>query len=343
MADKLINVLDDAKKRLKDMGDGTYAEVVAVVGASAGAGASEILVTSYVVTSQFAGGNVGNLITLTQIFDFSVAPPAVTSIWKNEFDLTVLPGAPPNGSLALLGDASLTDAELRASPVPVQLSGASAVSVNNFPAIQPVSVDNFPAVQTVQVNNLPAVQTVQVNNLPATQPVSAASLPLPTGASTAALQTTLNTNVGAPADAVATTDTGSFSVIAFIKRALQNWTSLLARIPAALGQSTMANSLPVTIASNQSAVPVSVSGLVTTVAGDNGQVVGANFLRSTTNSSVSNARYFCAQNVGAGGGNVMGQVLNPGEKIEFTAPQGFRFSLITWAAGSTTMLITYIL
>jgi len=40
------------------------------------------------------------------------------------------------------------------------------------------------------------------------------------------------TDLGAKADAVATTDTGTFSVIAFIKRGLQNWTSLLAKIPA---------------------------------------------------------------------------------------------------------------
>lgn len=38
--------------------------------------------------------------------------------------------------------------------------------------------------------------------------------------------------LGAKADAAATTDTGTFSVIAFIKRGLQNWTTLLARIPA---------------------------------------------------------------------------------------------------------------
>ena len=33
-------------------------------------------------------------------------------------------------------------------------------------------------------------------------------------------------------DAAATTDTGSFSIVALIKRGLQNWTTLLARIPA---------------------------------------------------------------------------------------------------------------
>ncbi len=47
--------------------------------------------------------------------------------------------------------------------------------------------------------------------------------------------TTTNTNLGAQADSVATTDTGSFSLIAFVKRSLQNWTSLLAKMPALVG------------------------------------------------------------------------------------------------------------
>ena len=58
-------------------------------------------------------------------------------------------------------------------------------------------------------------------------------------ASTAALQTAGNTSlanldgdVGATADAAATSDTGTFSIISLIKRGLQNWTTLLARVPA---------------------------------------------------------------------------------------------------------------
>jgi len=40
---------------------------------------------------------------------------------------------------------------------------------------------------------------------------------------------------GLPADEAATTDTGTFSLLAFVKRGLQNWTTLLARIPALVG------------------------------------------------------------------------------------------------------------
>lgn len=42
----------------------------------------------------------------------------------------------------------------------------------------------------------------------------------------------LEVDVGAPADAAATSDTGAFSLIALVKRALQNGTTLLSRIPA---------------------------------------------------------------------------------------------------------------
>lgn len=38
--------------------------------------------------------------------------------------------------------------------------------------------------------------------------------------------------IGAPSDTAANTDTGTFSLVALVKRGLQNWTTLLARIPA---------------------------------------------------------------------------------------------------------------
>lgn len=76
-------------------------------------------------------------------------------------------------------------------------------------------------------------------------PVSAASLPLPTGAATAAAQTTLIGHVdgiegglGAAADAAASSDTGTFSLVALVKRGLQNWTTLLARVPSLTVSST---------------------------------------------------------------------------------------------------------
>lgn len=70
-------------------------------------------------------------------------------------------------------------------------------------------------------------------DLTETQPVSVASLPLPSGASTAANQVTTNASLA----------------------------SIDAGIPAALGQTTMAASMPITIASDQTALPISVASL----------------------------------------------------------------------------------
>jgi hypothetical protein len=277
MVDKLVPVLDGAaNKRLKDMGDGTFAEVVAVVG---GAGASsssakEVLVTSYNVISIFAGGSPGDLVTLTQIFDFSTIPPVVTSIWKNETLGVTLGAAPPNNQLALLGTANsaLTDTQLRASPVPVDTT----------------------------------------------------------------------TNIGAQADAVASTDTGTFSIIAFIKRAMQNWTTLLARVPV-VGQKTAAASMPVVLASNQSTVPVQVSGTVTVNQQLTTSQVSLNILRTSGNQVINNARSFSLQNFGGNNAVVNGQIVGPGEKVEFRAPDGYVFQPFnTGGNDGTTVLMTWV-
>ena len=44
----------------------------------------------------------------------------------------------------------------------------------------------------------------------------------------------IDSDLGAPSTAAATSDTGSFSLTALVKRALQNWTTLLGRIPASV-------------------------------------------------------------------------------------------------------------
>jgi len=45
----------------------------------------------------------------------------------------------------------------------------------------------------------------------------------------------VDVNIGAKADAAASSDAGTFSLIALLKRGLANWTTLLARIPALAG------------------------------------------------------------------------------------------------------------
>ncbi|WP_080056732.1 hypothetical protein [Spirosoma aerolatum] len=87
-----------------------------------------------------------------------------------------------------------------------------------------------------------------------------------TTAATAARQDTgntslaaINTAIGAKGDAAASSDTGSFSIIAFIKRMLGNWTTLLGtKLPDAIG-----GRVPVEIAPSQSSV-THTAGTITT-------------------------------------------------------------------------------
>jgi hypothetical protein len=141
-------------------------------------------------------------------------------------------------SVAVTGP--LTDTQLRATPVPVSGTITANAGTGNFTVVQAsaanlnatitgtVSVSNFPATQPVS-GTVSAIQsgTWNVNNISGT-------VSLPTGASTSALQTTGNSSLS----------------------------SIDTKIPA-LGQALMTASVPVVIASNQSAIPV--SGTVTVV------------------------------------------------------------------------------
>ena len=70
----------------------------------------------------------------------------------------------------------------------------------------------------------------------------------------------LDADVGAKADAVATTDTGTLSLVALVKRALQNWTTLLARIPALVSGRMPVDGSGVTQPVSGSVTPVLTAG-----------------------------------------------------------------------------------
>lgn len=65
-----------------------------------------------------------------------------------------------------------------------------------------------------------------------------------------ATQKISSVDIGATTDSVATTDTGSFSLISLFKRLLTNTTTLLTRVPV-LGQALSANSVPVVLPATQ--------------------------------------------------------------------------------------------
>lgn len=116
------------------------------------------------------------------------------------------------------------------------------------------------------------------------------------------------TNFGTTTDAAATTDTGAFGLMAFIKRAMQNWTTLLSRVPAlptasVTGQVKIAvtgtavqfpaNALVngiigVALSTNSASMTIGGSTITSTVDGTgNGYIVqtGAGFSYAGTNSS----------------------------------------------------------
>lgn len=74
-----------------------------------------------------------------------------------------------------------------------------------------------------------------------------------------------DTKVGSLTEAAPATDTASSGLNGRLQRIAQRITSLIALVPASLGQKTMANSFAVTIASDQSALPVTDNGGTLTV------------------------------------------------------------------------------
>lgn len=143
----------------------------------------------------------------------------------------------PRVEIAGGAGGGLTDAELRATPVPTSVTGsvtcAGPLTDAELRATAvPVSgTVNATCSGTVAVSNFPASQAVTGTFWQTTQPVSCASLPLPTGAAT---ETTLGTRL---ADA---TFTG--------------------RVPTN-GQKAMAGSLPVVLPSDQILDKPSINGV----------------------------------------------------------------------------------
>jgi hypothetical protein len=84
------------------------------------------------------------------------------------------------------------------------------------------------------------------------------------------------TNTGAQADAVCGTDTGTCSLIALIKKINSNLTTSNVQLPAdGTGQVTMANSFPVVLASDQSAIALHGHGATGAAVPANVQAAGA--------------------------------------------------------------------
>ncbi len=147
---------------------------------------------------------------------------------------------------------------------------------------QALAAASVPVVLTAaQLSTLTPLTTVAVTGTfwQATQPISAAALPLPSGASTEATLSSLNGKVTAVDTGAVVVASSALPSGAATSAAQTTGNSSLSSIDTktpALGQATMANSQPVAIASNQSAVPV--SGTVTANAGSGTMAVSSSQL-----------------------------------------------------------------
>lgn len=85
---------------------------------------------------------------------------------------------------------------------------------------------------------------------------------------TEAKQDAQNVLVGAVNETAPATDIASSGLNGRLQRVAQRITSLIALVPTSLGQKTMANGFAVTLASDQSAIPATVSGVATSAKQD---------------------------------------------------------------------------
>ena len=183
----------------------------------------------------------------------------------------------------------------------------------------------------ITVQGIASMTAIKVDGSAVTQPVSAASLPLPSGAATSANQATGNTSLsniegyvdglealvtstntkldtvhtdlgtllttGAPITGQSL-ESGGAGGLGWLSSVRKKLSDLIALLPTALGQTTMANSLAVTIASNQSAVPV--SGTVTAAASENhvGEVATAGKLVQVALTVSTSPAYTAGDSIG---------------------------------------------
>jgi hypothetical protein len=223
-------------------GTGTFAVSAASLPLPTGAATETTLAAINTKTPALGQAVMGSSVPVAIASNQSVLP-----INDNAGSLTVdstqLPAALVSGRLDVNVGASttiavtgpLTDAQLRATAVPVADGGGS------------LTVDG----------------SVSVSNFPATQPISAVSLPLPAGAATSALQTTGNTSLGNIDTKLPAALVGG--------RLDANVGAWLGSTTPTVGQKTMAASIPVVLASDQSLV-LDTEGTKT----NNGAVPGAN-------------------------------------------------------------------
>lgn len=184
---------------------------------------------------------------------------------------------------ALVGGAvpvtgPLTDAQLRASAVPVSLASsplptgaateATLLDVRTSVQIldNVVAVDGGAAPAQFQAVGGHTGTTAHAWHVDAAGlgRVDVRASVLPTGAATEAKQDAEAVLIGSLTETPPATDTASSGLNGRLQRIAQRISSLIALLPVSIGQKTMAGSLAVVVASDQSSIPVAQSALAVT-------------------------------------------------------------------------------
>ena len=110
-------------------------------------------------------------------------------------------------------------------------AGRSAAAASSPVALSTEDKASLDAIGT-KLDTLQATVSGTDSQLPAALDGGRLAVALPAGFATQATLANIDADIGLTSDAAASTDTGTFSLIALVKRALQNWTTLLGRVPA---------------------------------------------------------------------------------------------------------------
>ncbi|MEH1828259.1 MAG: hypothetical protein V7L22_23480 [Nostoc sp.] len=242
----------------------------------------------YDVLTSGTGYSVGDLLARVAILDANSGSPSATFIWLNLTTGTILGSAPTSANIERANENV----------------GARQVGTWNVTA----TLDTTNSGYLSSINN--KTPALGANTSANSQPVTLANDGI------------FATNFGAGSDSTATTDTGTFSLIALFKRLLS--------VALAKGQAVMASSISVAIASNQTAIPVTLPSTQVT----------PTFSNTSTSGTVAAGKYSVTfSNSGSASGTVLGTALPAGTSVGFTPPTGMTLSAIAYDATGTTFLI----
>lgn len=191
---------------------------------------------NYDVKTAFTGASVDDVVVRVIILNNGVTPPTIAaSLWLNANTGAVLSSVTMANMKEATRDISIPDGSFVTFGAMADAAAANPTAGGSF-------MSTFRGYWTNWLARVPVLGTAMM----------AGSTPM-----TLATDDKAAVAIGGAADAAATADTGTFSLVALAKRSLARWTTLIGVLPASLGQKTAALSFPVVIASD---TPVAQDG-----------------------------------------------------------------------------------